>query len=457
MLNERVLSPSQLNRESNQMLQQMFGMVWLEGEISNFTRASSGHWYFSLKDEQAQVKCAMFKGRNRLTALKPENGLLIRIRAKVGLYEPRGDFQLVAEQAEEAGLGQLHIKYQQLKNQLKQEGLFEATSKKTIPRFPATIGLITSKKGAAIQDVLHTLHRRYPLAEIEVFDTRVQGSQAVEEICAVLKQAGQKQTLSTLILTRGGGSLEDLWCFNEEAVVRAVAECPLPIIAAIGHETDITLSELAADLRAATPTAAAELATPDQGALKKQLGERLGRLNQALNLQLENQAYGLDHLEKRLKNSHPSQQIQNIHQKIILRQSYLNQFWAAFSHQMHKQLDRHTQTLKACSPANAIEKHRMVIKSKAEIIQSNSEQALENKKQLLRNKLSQINILNPLQTLERGYTVSHDKQGQLIHSYGQLKAGDLMMTRTQDGEISSRVESSKPTQQLANTSDHSSK
>jgi exodeoxyribonuclease VII large subunit len=318
-----IYSVARLNREVRLLLEHGLPAVWVEGEISNLAQPSSGHWYFSLKDAHAQIRAAMFRQRNARTGFEPKNGQLVLARGRVGLYEPRGDYQLVVEVLEEAGIGALRREFERLKQQLQKEGLFDAARKRALPAVPRRIGIITSPTGAALRDILHVLRRRFPAAHVLVYPTQVQGAAAVPEIVAAIDLASQRADCDALILARGGGSLEDLWAFNDEAVARAIARCSIPVVSGIGHEIDFTIADFVADVRAPTPSGAAELVTPDgaawitafarlgerlRAALKRQLGEereRVARLLRRLRLvhpgvRLAQGSQRLDELEQRL-------------------------------------------------------------------------------------------------------------------------------------------------------------
>ncbi|MGC2029538.1 MAG: exodeoxyribonuclease VII large subunit, partial [Steroidobacteraceae bacterium] len=258
-----IYSVSRLNREVRVLLERGFGSLWLEAEISNFAKPSSGHWYFSLKDAAAQVRCAMFRQRNMSCAFIARDGQKVLVRARIGLYEPRGEYQLIVDHMEDAGLGALKRQFEELSAKLEREGLFAAERKRPLPSLPRRIGIITSPTGAAVRDILHVLARRFPAAAVLVYPVSVQGAQAAAEIVAALEAAGRRAECDVLILARGGGSLEDLWAFNDERLGRAIVASPIPVITGIGHEIDFTIADFAADMRAPTPSAAAEMVVPD--------------------------------------------------------------------------------------------------------------------------------------------------------------------------------------------------
>jgi exodeoxyribonuclease VII large subunit len=306
---QKILSVTELNRLAREVLEQTFPLFWVAGEVSNFTHAASGHWYFSLKDATAQVKCVMFKGRNTYVDFIPREGDKIEARATVGLYEARGDFQLTVEFVQKAGLGELFEAFEKLKIKLEHEGLFDPAFKKPIPKHPQTIGIVTSLDAAALRDVLSTLKRRNPAIKIVIYPTPVQGKGAAAMIAKAIHSANQRAECDTLIICRGGGSMEDLWQFNEEIVARAIDDSAIPTISGVGHETDFTICDFVADMRAATPTAAAELASQDMQVLQKQLHHLWSRLARRMDIGLQGSAQRLDYLSKRLIS--PFQQIQN--------------------------------------------------------------------------------------------------------------------------------------------------
>jgi exodeoxyribonuclease VII large subunit len=376
---QKILSVSELNRLAREVLEQSFPLFWVSGEVSNFTKAASGHWYFSLKDATAQVKCVMFKGRNAYVGFVPREGDHIEARCTVTLYEARGDFQLTVEFVQKAGLGALFEAFEKLKIKLEHEGLFDPAFKKAIPQHPKTIGIVTSTEAAALRDVLTTLKRRNPNIGVIIYPTPVQGKGAAALIAKAIHTANQRAEVDTLIICRGGGSMEDLWQFNEEIVARAIDDSAIPTISGVGHETDFTITDFVADMRAATPTAAAELACMDVGGLKAQLQQLWNRLERRMNTGLQSHAQTLDYLARRLVS--PAQQIEN---KI----THLSQL----KHRMDIALQRHLQT-----------KNQHLLS--------------------LKNSLQQ---LNPHNVLARGYAIVHDEAGKLINNAQQLKVGNVV-------------------------------
>lgn len=372
---QKILSVSELNHLAREVLEQSFPLFWVSGEISNFTRAASGHWYFSLKDQAAQVKCVMFKGRNSYVDFMPREGDKIEARCTVTLYEARGDFQLTVEFVQKAGLGALFEAFEKLKIKLEHEGLFDAAYKKTIPKFPKTIGIATSKDAAALRDVLTTLKRRNPAINVIIYPTPVQGKGSAALIAEAIHNANQRAEVDTLIICRGGGSMEDLWQFNEEIVARAIDDSAIPTISGVGHETDFTICDFVADMRAATPTAAAELACMDIQTLKEQINTIWNRLARRMDNGLQAHAQKLDYLARRLIS--PKQQIEN-------KKMQMNG--------LGKRMDIAFQGI------------------------------LKTHQQHVLRLYSSFEQLNPRNVLARGFSLVHNEKGELISNSQQLNA-----------------------------------
>ena len=367
-----IMTVSELNRLAREVLEQSFPLFWVSGEVSNFTRAASGHWYFSLKDNTAQVKCVMFKGRNSYVDFIPREGDKIEARATVTLYEARGDFQLTVEFVQKAGLGALFEAFEKLKAKLAHEGLFDAAFKKPIPTHPHTIGVVTSPDAAALRDVLTTLKRRNSNIKVIIYPTPVQGKGAAALIAKAIHSASQRAEVDTLLICRGGGSMEDLWQFNEEIVARAIDDCPIPTISGVGHETDFTICDFVADMRAATPTAAAELACADIRVLQNQLANLQNRLNKQMQFLLNQTSQKLDFLARRLIS--PKQQIENRATQILQLQRRLRLA-------MQQNLQMHQQKL---------------LRLSSSIEQLNPNAVLARGYAIVHSEISQNDLLNPL-------------------------------------------------------------
>ena len=394
---QKILSVSELNRLTRTLLEQSFPLFWVSGEVSNFTRAASGHWYFSLKDSSAQVKCVMFKGRNTYVDFMPREGDKIEARCTVTLYEARGDFQLTAEFVQKAGLGALFEAFEQLKIKLEHEGLFDPAFKKPIPKYPKTIGIVTSPDAAALRDVLSTLKRRNPPINVIIYPTPVQGKGAAQLIAKAIHTANQRAEVDTLIICRGGGSMEDLWQFNEEIVARAIDDSAIPTISGVGHETDFTICDFVADVRAATPTAAAELASQDMQSLKIQIEQIWTRLQRRINTSLQSHAQKLDYLARRLIS--PMQQIENKATQL-------------------KQLQ-----------------HRMDIGLQG-ILKLQQQHVLR-----LQNSLAQ---LNPHNVLARGYAMVQNNSDEIVKNSQQLNVGESVKITLHLGEADATITNNKP-------------
>lgn len=356
---QEIYSVSQLNFEARELLENSFPHVMVSGEISNLARPSSGHWYFSLKDEDAQVRCAMFRGHNRLVDFAPEAGMQVLVSAKLSLYPARGDYQLIVSAMQPAGFGALQRAFEQLKQKLDKEGLFNPEHKAELPELPRCIGVITSPTGAAIRDVLTTLKRRFPSIPVIVYPTVVQGKEAPAQIVQALRRAEQHATCDCLIVARGGGSLEDLWAFNDEAVARAIFASSIPIIAGIGHEVDFTIADFVADQRAATPTAAAELASPDERDYLAILANQFEYLCQLIRDQISHQRQSLIWLRKRLR--HPGQQLQDTMQRLDRVEQHLLLLWKKLFAEKTHQLASLSRALDAISPLATLDRGYAIV------------------------------------------------------------------------------------------------
>lgn len=440
MTERSVFSVSELNSAVARLLEQEFAWVWVEGEISNLATPASGHIYFTLKDAGAQVRCAMFRGRNRELKFKPENGSQVVVRCKVSLYEVRGDYQLIVDRMEQAGAGDLQRKFEELKHKLAAEGLFSAASKQDIPEIPACIGVITSRTGAAIHDVLSVIARRFPSVPVKLFPVPVQGEESAPAICHALELAQQHGACDVLLLVRGGGSLEDLWSFNEETVARAIFNCSIPVVSGVGHEVDITIADFVADHRAATPTAAAETVTPDQQAWMQTLDWYQSRLQQLTSEKLSRIGERLSWLRTRLSQQHPLSNLQRLGQRLtdMDRRMQITMDYALRSANNRVQ-HVHTQLL-SYSPAIAIRNYRNNIERLQQRTQFQIKSVLEQRKSHLRTLASTLNAISPLQTLSRGYSITSSTDGQTITNTDSVSKHELIHTRLHMGQLISRIE-----------------
>ena len=421
------------------LLERGFPLMWIQGEISNLTIASSGHWYFTLKDSKAQVQSAMFRTRNRLTRLKPENGLEVLVRARVTLYEPRGNYQLVVDHIEEAGAGVLQRQYEELKQKLNLEGLFATEHKKPLPALPRTIGVISSPTGAAIRDVLSVLKRRFAATDIILYPVQVQGEQAPGQICRAIGLARSRNECDVLLITRGGGSLEDLWAFNDEQVARAIYHCPIPTVSAVGHEIDFTIADFVADVRAPTPSAAAELLSPDQQTIKQRLQQIGSRLVSLQLQQITQHQRALKSIRARLQ--HPSRLLQQQNQRVDELDSRLQRGFKHRQLQAQSQLQRLTMRLQQHNPRNLLTQTRYQLDYLKQRLYKAQTLILYNAEQRLAKNSHALDIVSPLATLSRGYAIVQktDKQHTVVRNIEQIEVGDRLRTRLSSGHIISEV------------------
>lgn len=434
--NREIVSVSALNRDAKRLLEREFPILYVEGEISNFMAARSGHWYFTLKDDKAQIRCAMFKNRNHLIRFNPKDGQQVIVRSRISLYEARGEFQLIAEFMEDSGDGALRRAFDALKETLQREGLFQAESKKTLPVIPRHIAIITSPRGAAIHDVMSVMQRRFPAVHITVLPVQVQGAESVGEIVKALALANRYESdpFDLILLTRGGGSLEDLWSFNTEPVARAIAASETPVVSAVGHESDVTIADFVADLRAPTPSAAAELITPDSRVWLDTFQSAERQLRQSFMQQLAQHQRHVEHLTRRLR--HPSGYLNELGQRL----DDLERRQVQAVERRLEQLSARLQRQRLISPAAVIESAGARLRHLSENL-SKAEKLLRQQQQ---NRLEQLvvrlNAVNPLATLERGYAiVSTEPDDHVITSAGEVSKGQQIRARLESGELLAEV------------------
>jgi exodeoxyribonuclease VII large subunit len=434
-----VLSVSALNRSVRDLLEHRFPLLWVGGEISNFVQARSGHLYFSLKDDQAQVRCVMFRGRGAYLDWQPRDGLQVEVRALVSLYEPRGDFQLNVEFMRRAGLGALYEAFLRLRDRLEREGLFDPALKRPIPAYPRSIGVVTSPAAAALRDVLTTLARRNPSVPVVVYPTAVQGEGAPAEIVAALATAARRRECDVLILCRGGGSIEDLWAFNDERVARAIRGCAIPVVVGVGHETDFTIADFAADLRAPTPTGAAELASPERAELRARLDLLAGRLHRRITRDLETRLQLLDHLTRRLV--HPGRRLDA--QTALLAQLRARLALAAERSlergrwRVRDLADRAVRGLPALLPLEAR------IAALAQRMRAAAFHGSAQRTARLESLVQNLAHLDPRAVLERGYAIVRDGEGRIVRRSAGLGRGDPLDLKFAEGGATARVEQTR--------------
>jgi len=435
-----VYSVGRLNKEVRMLLEHGMPTVWVEGEISNFSRPASGHWYFTLKDRDSQVRCAMFRGRNALLRFAPADGQRVIARARVTLFEPRGEYQLQVEHLEDSGVGALRREYERLKARLEAEGLFDASKKRPLPTVPGCIGVVTSPTGAAIRDILNILGRRFPAARVIIYPTAVQGRDAVPQLLEALSLATTRHECDVLIVARGGGSIEDLWAFNDETVARAIRSLPMPVVTGIGHEVDFTIADFVADLRAPTPSGAAELVVPDGATWRTGFARLAQRLLQALRRQLRNDSDYLVAMRRRLALAHPGQRLrQNAQRLDELEQRLGSRVQLLLSDRRHR-LQTLTTRLARTSPKAEVQRltHRHAVLD--ERLRRALPQRLEVLRQTLGTLARTLDAVSPLATLDRGFAlVTRVTDGTLLRDAGAVDTGDLIDTRLVKGTLRARV------------------
>jgi exodeoxyribonuclease VII large subunit len=435
-----IYSVSRLNREVRVLLERGFGSIWLEAEISNLAKPSSGHWYFSLKDATAQVRCCMFRQRNMLCAFAARDGQKVLVRARIGLYEPRGEFQLVIDHMEDAGLGALKRQFEELSAKLAAEGLFAPERKRALPLIPKRIGVITSPSGAAIRDILHVLARRFAAVPVLIYPVAVQGAAAATEIAAAIRAAGRRAECDVLILARGGGSLEDLWAFNDEALARAIVASPIPVISGIGHEIDFTIADFAADIRAPTPSAAAELAVPDGEEWRASLRRLAQRLQRGLRRRVEAQRERLRWLMGRAARVSPSARLAQQTQRLDDLEQRLARALRQILADRRTVLGEHRSRLWQVSPAARL---RNTAARQAALYARLCAAALA-RLHLARERLSPLvrtlNAVSPLATLKRGYAIVSGSDGIILRDAADAAPGSLIEARLARGKIRAKVE-----------------
>lgn len=432
-----IYTVSRLNREVRTILETGFPLLWIEAELSNFARPASGHWYFSLKDEAAQVKCAMFKNRNHLVKVLPANGKQVLVRAKIGLYEPRGDYQLIIEHMEEAGDGALRRQFELLKTKLSNEGLFDATHKKEIPETVTRVGIVTSSSGAAIHDILTTLQRRFPMEKIVVYPVPVQGKGAANKIAAAINKANARQEIDVLIIARGGGSLEDLWEFNEEVVARAIYESDIPVVTGIGHEVDFTIADFVADQRAATPTASAELISPDRYQQLQKLSAIESRLTYLIQHNLQQKQQKIDWLNKRIR--HPKDQLQIIKNKLYeLNQRNINSIKRRLV-AAHSQTNLLQAQIQQYDPSHQVRELQQKVENMSSRFQRATKQVISTRTKKLHHLIYTLDALSPLHTLKRGYAIIKDENNNIIRNVNEIHTNQVIKTELAKGYIFSTI------------------
>ena len=426
---------SDLTNEMRRLMETSYPEIWIEGELSSLSTPASGHLYFSLKDNQSQLRCAMFKGRASINRYRPKAGDLVRVRAKISIDPARGDLQCIVQHIEEAGEGLLQRRFEELKNALNQQGLFDQTHKKNIPAHPKHIGIVTSPSGAAIKDILSTLKRRCPGIPVTIYPATVQGDTASKSIITAISNTVQHKQCDVIILSRGGGSMEDLWCFNEEQLAKTIFGCPIPVVSGVGHEVDITIADLVADLRAPTPTAAAELISPDTSHLLANLQSMHFRLPRSMERILQRSAQQVDISARQLV--HPSQQLRQ-------KRSDLENITKRLGHSIKRNNSWHQSKLKQCKQRfNTPRKLVIQKKNKVEALAQRLKLSQNNQFAQLSQKFDslgeQLNLVSPLATLGRGFSIARDQSDAILRSKNQIKTDQSIEVQLSDGKLDCTV------------------
>ncbi len=434
-----VYTVSRLNLEVRSLIESSYPPIWVEGEISNLARPRSGHIYFSLKDDSCQVRCAMFRTQNRQLEFEPEDGVQVLANARVSLYPERGEFQLIVQYMEEAGAGALRRAFEALKQRLAAEGLFDEEKKRPLPEFPETIGVVTSPTGAALRDILHVIERRHPGVHVVIYPVPVQGAQAAPEIVRMIGIAGARKECSVLIVARGGGSIEDLWAFNDEQVARAIRACPVPVVTGIGHEVDFTIADFAADRRAPTPSAAAELVTPDVRHLITRIGSSRQRLTTLIAALIRSQRENLDWLSKRLLL--PRRRLLDFTQRVDELNIRLNRSARGVPVSRRAALAALKARLGARHPASQIDLHRARHADLRRRLNDLTRRRLTDARARVSETTRALNSISPMGTLERGYSIlTRADDGALVRASESVKRGERVHARLAKGELDLTVE-----------------
>jgi len=439
-----IFTVSRLNQTVRLLLEQEMGQVWISGEISNFTQPASGHWYFTLKDDTAQVRCAMFRNSNRRVTFRPQHGQQVLVRANITLYEPRGDYQIIVESMQPAGEGLLQQKYEQLKQRLADEGLFAQQHKQPLPAPARQVGVITSKTGAALHDILHVLQRRDPSLPVIIYPTAVQGDDAPAQIVRAIELANRRNECDVLIVGRGGGSLEDLWSFNDERVARAIFASRIPVVSAVGHETDVTIADFVADLRAPTPSAAAEVVSRNQQELLRQVLAARQRLEMAMDYLLVSRTQRQTRLQHRLQQQHPQLRLARQQTALIRLRQRMS---SALDNQLRRsgqRQQRAEQRLNQQHPQGRLHRAQHRYQQLEYRLSQTIAARLSSTRERFGSALAHLEAVSPLATLARGYSVTTAPDGAVLKQTRQAQPGDVLTTRVQDGWVESEVKTVTP-------------
>ena len=437
---QEIISVSEINRRAKSILEENFPFVWIQGEVSNFFSAASGHWYFSLKDESSEIRCAMFANKSHRITFEPKDGDHLVLNGTLSIFEGRGQYQIIVEHIELAGEGALLKAFEELKKKLLTEGLFDDSLKKKLPSYPRSIAVVTSPDGAVIQDIINVLSRRSPFFNLTVVPTLVQGEKAAPLICEALNKASNLENIDLIILARGGGSIEDLWAFNNEEVARAIVNCPIPLVSAVGHETDFTISDFVADIRAPTPSIAAEIISQPYSELKETLEGYQGYLLKSVESQFDSQRTHITNLIKRIR--HPGDKLREIGQRVdYLEPTLIQEMHQKVSFKKN-QLNLTQLSLQQNSPQNKVKEAKVYLQNASKDLLKAFQLKIERKRKLLGELVATIEAVSPLSVLARGYSIiSTEPEGKILSSSNQVKIGQTISAVLNKGSIKAEVKS----------------
>ena len=437
---QEIISVSEINRRAKSILEENFPFVWIQGEVSNFFSAASGHWYFSLKDESSEIRCAMFANKSHRITFEPKDGDHLVLNGTLSIFEGRGQYQIIVEHIELAGEGALLKAFEELKKKLLTEGLFDDSLKKKLPSYPRSIAVVTSPDGAVIQDIINVLSRRSPYFNLIVVPTLVQGEKAAPLICEALNKASDLENIDLIILARGGGSIEDLWAFNNEEVARAIVNCPIPLVSAVGHETDFTISDFVADIRAPTPSIAAEIISQPYSELKETLEGYQSYLLKSVESQFDSQRTRITNLIKRIR--HPGDKLREIGQKVDYLETTLIQEMHQKVSLKKNQLNLTQLSLQQNSPQNKVKEAKVYLQNASKDLLKAFQLKIERKRKLLGELVATIEAVSPLSVLARGYSIiSTEPDGKILSSSNQVKIGQTISAVLNKGRIKAEVKS----------------
>ena len=439
---QEIVSVSEINKRAKSLLEENFPFVWIEGEVSNFFSAASGHWYFSLKDESSEIRCAMFSNKNLQISFEPKDGDHLVVNGTLSIFEGRGQYQLIVEHVELAGEGALLRAFEELKKKLHSEGLFDDSLKKELPPYPKKIAVVTSPDGAVIQDIINVLDRRSPFFNLVVVPTLVQGDKAAAQISIAINKASKLKNIGLIILARGGGSIEDLWAFNSEEVARTITKCPIPIISAIGHETDFTIADFVADLRAPTPSIAAEIVSQSYSELNETFDNYYDYLTVGFGSFLEYQRLRFENLINRIR--HPGDKLREIGQKVDYIETNLVRNIYDHIYSLQNNFKLNEQAFTQNSPVHKIKEVKLHLQNTSKDLLNTFKAKTERKNNILGELVATLQAVSPLSVLARGYSIiSTEPDGQILSSALQVKIGQKISAVLNEGKIKAKVESKK--------------